>query len=73
MAHLRPGLHRSKSDSVIAGALGGVAAWLGWNANELRSVYVFLTLVTFGVPGIVAYLALAALMLRAASPTRPAT
>lgn len=54
-------LRRSR-DSVIAGVCGGIAEYLGWSADRVRLVYVLVSILSVGFPGIIVYLALWFLM-----------
>lgn len=47
-------LHRSSSDRIIAGVLGGISEFLGWQSSLVRILYIVL-LLTPGV-GFVAFL-----------------
>lgn len=49
---------RSRSDKMIAGVCSGIACYFGWSAGRTRVVYVLLTLLSAGFPGIAIYLAL---------------
>jgi phage shock protein C len=51
-------LRRSATNQVVAGVLGGIGEWLGVKPNVVRVGYSALTIATFGLPGIVAYLIL---------------
>ena len=51
-------LHRSRSDRVIAGVLGGMAAWLGWNPTTLRVLFVVVSILSAAFPGIIVYVLL---------------
>lgn len=51
-------LYRSRTHSMIAGVCGGLAEWLGWSPNMLRLLYVILSVVSAGFPGILVYLIL---------------
>ncbi len=54
-------LRRSRN-SVIAGVCGGIAEYLGWSADRVRLVYVLVSILSVGFPGIIVYLALWFLM-----------
>jgi phage shock protein C len=56
---------------VIAGVLGGVADWLGVKPRLVRITYSALTLATFGLPGVVAYLVMWAKTKVADEPGQP--
>jgi phage shock protein PspC (stress-responsive transcriptional regulator) len=43
---------------MIAGVCGGLAAWLGWDVTLVRVLYVLLSLVSAGFPGILVYIVL---------------
>jgi phage shock protein PspC (stress-responsive transcriptional regulator) len=51
-------LHRSRSDRVIAGVCGGIARWLGWGSTTTRVLYVLLSILSAGFPGILVYILL---------------
>ncbi len=51
-------LHRSTSDSIIAGVCGGLAEWLGWSSTMVRFLYVVLSLISAAFPGILVYIIL---------------
>lgn len=55
-------LARSRSDRMIAGVLGGLAVHFGWSSQTLRIVFVLLSVLSAGFPGILVYLALWFLM-----------
>ena len=56
---LRPRtLRRPRSGRSIAGVVVGIARFYSINPNELRTVVLFLTVVTGILPGVVLYLAL---------------
>jgi phage shock protein C len=46
----------------IAGVCGGIAEFLGWTPGVVRTLYVFFTLVTAVIPGMVTYFILAMAM-----------
>jgi phage shock protein PspC (stress-responsive transcriptional regulator) len=58
----RSGLQRSRQQRMIAGVCGGMAEWLGWNATLVRILYVLVSILSAGFPGIVVYIALWILM-----------
>lgn len=62
MAVQRPGLKRSREQRVVAGVCGGIAEWLGWNANAVRVLYVLVSLASAAFPGLLVYIALWVLM-----------
>ena len=55
-------LHRSTSNSVIAGVCGGLAEWLGWDATTVRILYVLISILSAAFPGIIVYIILWILM-----------
>ncbi len=58
----RPGLQRSRDQRIIAGVCGGIAEWLGWRPNSVRLLYVLVSVLSAGFPGILVYLILWILM-----------
>lgn len=54
-------LHRSRTDSEIAGVCGGLAEYLGWSSDRVRLIWVLATLFT-AFAGVIVYLALWFLM-----------
>lgn len=61
-------LTRSADNRVLAGVLGGLAEYFGWNAKYLRIAYVILSLTPF--PGLLIYLLLFLIMPAAPVNTR---
>ena len=55
-------LHRSRRYRVLAGVCGGIAEWLGWNPTTVRILYVLLSILSAGFPGILVYIILWLLM-----------
>ena len=51
-------LQRSRSNRMIAGVCGGIAAWLGWSPTTVRVLYVVGSIVSVAFPGILVYLIL---------------
>jgi phage shock protein PspC (stress-responsive transcriptional regulator) len=51
-------LQRSKRHRVIAGVCGGLAEWLGWDVTLVRIVYVLVSILSVGFPGILVYVIL---------------
>ena len=43
---------------MIAGVCGGLAEWLGWNPTTVRILYVLLSILSAGFPGILVYIIL---------------
>jgi len=56
------GLHRSRSERMIAGVCGGIAAYIGWPPLHVRVGYVLLSILSAAFPGILVYLVLWVLM-----------
>ena len=53
----------TKSDSrVIAGVCGGIAAWLGWSAGVVRSLFILASVFSLGLGGLIIYTILAIVM-----------
>jgi phage shock protein C len=57
-----PTLARSRSDRVLVGVVGGIAARFGWNSTLLRVIYVLGSALSAAFPGILVYLVLWLLM-----------
>lgn len=55
-------LRRSRQNRMIAGVIGGLAAFYDIDATLLRIIYVLVSLFSAGFPGIVIYLILWLLM-----------
>jgi phage shock protein C len=53
-----PTLARSRSDRVLAGVVGGIAARFGWSPTWLRVTYVLVSALSAAFPGILVYLVL---------------
>lgn len=53
---------RSRSNRMIAGVMGGIAARLGWDATLVRLVFVLVSIMSAAFPGILVYLLLWLLM-----------
>jgi len=51
-------LRRSRSDKVIAGVIGGLARYFGMDPTIARVLYVILSVVSVGFPGILVYILL---------------
>lgn len=51
-------LYRSRRSSMIAGVCGGLAEWLGWSPTWVRLLYVIISILSAGFPGILVYLIL---------------
>ncbi|GAB6197227.1 PspC domain-containing protein [Lysobacter xanthus] len=50
------GLQRSRHDRMVAGVVGGIARRYGWNSTLLRVIYVLVSIMSAGFPGILVYL-----------------
>lgn len=50
---------------MIAGVCGGIAEWLGWDPTVVRVLYVVVSIISVGFPGILVYLVLWLVMPRA--------
>ena len=59
-------LMRSRNDRWIAGVCGGIAEWLGWDPTLVRVLYIAVSILSVGFPGMLVYVALWILM-----PQRP--
>ena len=53
---------KRSNDRMIAGVCGGIAEWLGWKADQVRVVYVIVSILSAAFPGIIVYLLLWLLM-----------
>jgi phage shock protein PspC (stress-responsive transcriptional regulator) len=51
-------LRRSRSDRMIGGVCGGIAAWLGWSPTRVRVLYVLVSVLSAAFPGILVYIVL---------------
>ena len=58
-------LHRSRKHKIIAGVCGGLADWLGWSPTLVRVLFVLVSILSVGFPGIIVYVALWVLMPKA--------
>ena len=58
MAQKLAKLHRSQNNRMIAGVMGGVADYLGWNPTVTRILFVLVSCLSVAVPGILIYLVL---------------
>ena len=48
-------IQRSQRNKMVAGVLGGFAEHYGWSATRLRFVYVVVSIVSAGFPGMIVY------------------
>lgn len=51
-------LRRSRSNRMIAGVIGGLASYFGFDPTMARVLYVILSVVSVGFPGILVYIIL---------------
>ena len=51
-------LRRSRSDRMIAGVIGGLARYFGFDPTMARVLYVILSIVSVAFPGILVYILL---------------
>ena len=58
MANKLVQLHRSQNHRMIAGVLGGIAEYLGWNVTLVRLLFVIISTASVAVPGILIYIVL---------------
>lgn len=49
-------IYRDTDDAVIAGVCSGLSHYLGWDPLVLRLLIAFLTIVSFGFPGVLGYI-----------------
>jgi phage shock protein C len=47
---------RSRNNRMIAGVMGGVADYFGWNATWLRIIFVLISFFSVAFPGILVYI-----------------
>jgi Putative stress-responsive transcriptional regulator len=43
---------------MLAGVCGGIADWLGWDPTAVRALYVAVSILSAGFPGMLVYLVL---------------
>lgn len=55
-------LHRSRDHRILAGVCGGIADWLGWSPTAVRILYVLVSILSVGFPGVLVYIVLWVLM-----------
>lgn len=60
--NVQPTLSRSRNDRVLAGVMGGIARRFGWNSTLVRVLFVLVSILSAGFPGIIVYLILWLLM-----------
>ena len=63
-------LRKSADDYAMRGTIGGVAEYLGWSPSRLRTAYVFLTVCSAALPGLILYIALTVVMPEPETPFR---
>ena len=51
-------LRRSRRHRMLGGVCGGIAEWLGWGVNMTRVLYVLVSILSAGFPGILVYVIL---------------
>lgn len=51
-------LYRSRRNRMLAGVCGGLADWLGWDPTMVRALYVIVSILSVGFPGILVYIIL---------------
>ena len=51
-------LRRSRRYRIFGGVCGGIAEWLGWTPTMVRVLYVLLSVLSAGFPGILVYIIL---------------
>jgi phage shock protein C len=51
-------LRRSRRHRMIAGVCGGLSDWLGWNPTTVRILYVLVSILSAGFPGVLVYIIL---------------
>ncbi len=66
-------LHRSRADRKIAGVLGGIAEYFGFDPSWVRIAYVIATVITLVVPLTSLYLVMAFVVPKAPKAAKPVT
>ena len=51
-------LRRSRRYRILGGVCGGIAEWLGWSPTVVRVLYILLSILSAGFPGILVYIVL---------------
>ena len=46
------------NNRVIAGVCGGIAEWLGWDTGLVRLLYILVSILSAGFPGLLVYVIL---------------
>jgi len=49
---------KRSNDKVIAGVCAGLAAYYGWDKSKVRLIYLLLSVLSVGFPGILVYVVL---------------
>jgi phage shock protein PspC (stress-responsive transcriptional regulator) len=62
-------LHRSRRYRMLGGVCGGLAEWLDWSPTVVRILYVLLSILSAGFPGILVYIILWIVMPQEAEAT----
>lgn len=55
-------LRRSSSDKMIAGVIGGIARYFGFDSTMARILYVVLSVISVAFPGLLVYILLWVIM-----------
>lgn len=58
MTQYTKALRRSNYDKILGGVCGGIAEYVGWPANNVRILYIALSLLSAAFPGILVYIVL---------------
>lgn len=53
-----PTLKRSRTNKVIGGVCGGLAAYLGWEPTNVRLLYIAISVLSAAFPGVLVYIIL---------------
>ena len=51
-------LRRSRRYRIFGGVCGGIAEWLGWSPTVVRVLYILLSILSAGFPGLLVYIVL---------------
>lgn len=46
------------NNKIIAGVCGGIANWLGWDYTMVRILYILISILSAGFPGVFVYIIL---------------
>lgn len=55
-------LRRSRTNRMLTGVCGGIARWLGWDPTLVRVLYVAVSVLSAGFPGLLVYILLSFVM-----------